>query len=256
MSDEGADPADPPSLIPGPETEIVRATRVFTQASTTPAEVETRDGRRWALKFSGAGPGPYGLLVEYVGLAIARAFGAPVPKARPLWLRAGFPWMIGTDEFDSMLSRSAGWNLGVALVPAARPATAAEALAADPELLEAIARSDCLLANMDRMATNPNLLTEGGRLWAIDYDACLYLSRALGPSRAPETTLPKGHFLRDRWPEPRRSPVPALDFDALLAGVPGAWIAAAGAGRAAIAAALRAYVDAWAGQAMSDRTKL
>ncbi|WP_299133845.1 HipA family kinase [uncultured Amaricoccus sp.] len=237
---------DPPFLRRRPETEVARVIRVITEASTTPAEVEARDGRRWVLKFSGAGPGPYGLLIEYVALAIARAFGTPVPEARPLWLAEDFPWMAGTDEFDSMLRRSPGWNLGIALVPDARPATAAEALAADPAMLETIARSDCLLANVDRMPPNPNLILADGRLWSIDYDACLYLSRALGPARPAEIALPVGHFLRARWPEPRRAPVPPLDFDMLVGAVPGAWIAAAGNDRARIAEALRAYVAAWA----------
>lgn len=241
-----ADPDDPPSLFRNDGTDVERMTRVITHASTTPAEVETRDGRRWVLKFSGAGPGPYGLLVEYIGLAIARAFGAPVPEARPLWLARGFPWMVGTDEFDAMLMRSAGWNLGIALVPEARPATAADVLSHDPAVLETIARSDCLLANIDRLASNTNLILAEGRLWAIDYDACLYLTRALRPMRAPDPTLPLGHILRAAWPEPRRAPLPALDFDALIGGAPASWIAAAGGDPARIADSLRSYADAWA----------
>jgi len=156
---------------------------VLPAASTSPALIETADGRRWVMKFTGAGPGPFGVLTEYLALGIARAFGAPVPEARPVLLPEGFPWMAGTDEFDSMLQRSIGWNLAVAFVPDARPANPAD-LEPSPGL-EAIARADCFLQNVDRTAGNPNLLVAGGRVVAIDYDASLYLSRALGPARPP-----------------------------------------------------------------------
>lgn len=234
-----ADPAD----------RVARVLRVLPRASTSPAEIETEAGARFVLKFSGAGPGPYGLLVEYLGIAIARAFGAPVPAARPLWLAPDFPWMAGTDEFDAMLQRSPGWNLGVALIPEARVVRIEEALSCAAPVLETIARADCLLLNVDRGAANPNMLLSASGFWAVDYDACLYLTRALGGIRPPEPRLPDGHFLRERFTRPRKRPLPALDFAALLADAPEAWIAATGTGRAEIARALETYARAWADQA-------
>jgi hypothetical protein len=200
------------------------------------------------LKFSGAGPGPYGLLVEYLAIGIARAFGAPVPAARPLWLAADFPWMAGTDEFDALVQRSPGWNLGVALVPEARVVRIEEALGCAAPVLETIARADCLLVNVDRGAENPNMLLSPGGFWAVDYDACLYLTRALGGTRPPEPRLPEGHFLRARFPFPRKRPPPPVDFASLLATAPESWIAAAGRDRGAIAEALDTYARAWAAQ--------
>ncbi len=233
-----ADPAAPPS----PSDTVARVLAVLPDASTSPALAESADGRRWALKFSGAGPGPFGLLTEYVALATARAFGAPVPVAHPLWLPAGFPWMAGTDEFDSMLQRSSGWNLGIAWVEDARPATVADIEAA-PDL-DAIARSDCFLQNVDRTRRNPNLLVAGGRLVAIDYDACLYLSRAIGAPRAPSMALPPGHILAGR-PLPR-GPMPAIDYRALLATAPAPWVEASGLAAAALADRLTTSLAAWA----------
>jgi hypothetical protein len=215
---------------------------VLPRASTSPALIETADARRWVMKFTGAGPGPFGILTEYLALGIARRLGAPVPEARPVLLPDGFPWMAGTDEFDAMLQRSYGWNLAVAFVPDARPATAAD-LRQRPELA-AIARADCFLQNMDRTAGNPNLLVAAGRIVAIDYDACLYLSRALGPSRPPPDALPPGHLLAG-LPLPL-VPAPALDLPALVALAPDAWIAAAGVERAALAERLAASYAAWA----------
>ena len=211
------------------------------RASTAPARVETENGRTWVLKFTGAGPGPFGILTEAIGLAVARAFGAPVPASRPLYLPPGFPWMAGTDEFDAMLQRSYGWNLGVAFVEGARPATVAD-LPPSPAL-EAIAQSDTFLQNMDRTAENPNLLVADGRLVAIDYDACLYLSRALGPPRPPSIALPPGHVLAGR--APRGGKGPEIDFAGIVAGLPEPWIASSGVGPAALVAALDTAYGAW-----------
>lgn len=213
---------------------------VFPAASTTPALIETATGETFVLKFSGAGPGPFGLLTEFIALGIAARFGAPVPDARPLWLPEGLPWEVGTDEFDAMLMRSTGWNLGIAPYPDARPATPDDVAAADPAALDAIARADALLQNMDRTARNPNLLVSGGQLRAIDYDACLYLSRALAGTRPPTTELPRGHLLADRPLPPQ--PRPALDARALVAAAPDPWIEAAATTRDGLAQALARWL--------------
>lgn len=202
------------------------------------------------LKFSGAGPGPFGLLTEYLALAVTAAFGAPAPAATPLWLPAGFPWMTGTDEFDSLVQRSPGWNLGIAWLPDARAATPDDLDAATPDDLDAIARADCFLQNMDRTPRNPNLLVSGGRLGAIDYDACLYLSRAIGPARPPSTTLPPGHILAGR-PLARLVQKPPIDFPALIATAPPDWLATTGLDAGALASRLAASFDAWAAAAAS-----
>ena len=86
--------------------------------------------------------------------------------------------------------------------------------------------------NVDRTAKNPNLLVSGGRLWAIDYDACLYLSRALA-GRPASPALPAGHLLAGREPD---GPLPSLDLAALVAAAPSDWIAAAGTDRAGLTA--------------------
>lgn len=216
---------------------VTRVVAVLPNASTSPALVETADGVRRVLKFAGAGPGPFGLLTELIALGIARALEAPVPAAAPIWLPEGFPWQAGTDEFDSMLQRSSGWNLGIDWLPDARPAAAEDLAAAPGAALDAIARADALLVNVDRTARNPNLLVSGGRLRAIDYDACLYLSRALA-GRAASAELPPGHLLAGREPE---GPLPPIDIGTLVAVAPPDWIAAAGTDRDGLTGALERY---------------
>ena len=90
-----------------------------------------------------------------------------------------------------MLQRSSGWNLGIALFPDARPATAADLGAAAPEAARRHRPRRCAPR---RTSTAPRRTrtcwSPGGRLWAIDYDACLYLSRALGRPRRPRPRCP------------------------------------------------------------------
>ena len=112
------------------------------------------------MKFAGAGPGPFGLLTEFLALGIARA-----PSARrcrppePLWLPQGFPWLAGTDEFDAMLQRSYGWNLGIAFLPDARPVAAAEIAACNPPISStpSPAPTRCCRTST-ALRANPNLL--------------------------------------------------------------------------------------------------
>lgn len=225
-----------------PEARVATVLSVFRDASTSPAHVTTADGAHWVLKFAGAGPGPTGLLTEFLALGIAAAFGAPVPSTRPLWLPQGFPWMAGTDEFDAMLQRSYGWNLGIAFLPDARPVAAAEIASCNPHILDTIANSDALLQNVDRTAANPNLLMTASGLRAIDYDACLYLGRALGSPRASSRQLAAGHLLAGRplWPG-----LPSLDLAGLVAAAPAAWVDATGTDPAGLTSALGRYVAGW-----------
>ena len=114
---------------------------------------------------------------------------------------------------------------------------AEEAAGLDPSVAMAIAGADRFLANVDRTRRNPNLLRRpDGTVAAIDYGACLFLSRALAGRAGPfEPRL--DHLLASSHPVA----VPPLDWRAILADLPDGWIAAAGADRPALLAALAAY---------------
>ena len=96
------------------------------RGSTSPAVVETEDGARWVMKFTGAGRGPRGLLTEFIATDLARQCGVPVVEAAVLTLPEGFPWQIGTDEFDGIVQRSVGANLGLRYLEGGRMATMAD----------------------------------------------------------------------------------------------------------------------------------
>jgi hypothetical protein len=193
--------------------------------------VETQAGELFVVKFAGAGGGPHGLLTEFLATGIAARLGLAVPKAQPLWLPPDFPWQIGTDEFDDMMRRSAGWNLGLAFIADGTPIAAADLADLPEEFLARLACVDALLQNVDRTAKNPNLVRSPAGVFAIDHGSCLFLNRAVARRLPFPFALPQNHFLADM-------PPPAL---------PGERSAAAAAASASLPALVAACPEAWLG---------
>lgn len=173
--------------------------RVLSGGSSSPSLVTTEGGRQYVLKLSGAGPGGRALATEFVALNVARRIGLKVPDAVVLTLPRELPWQTGTDEFYEALQRSAGANLGIALVGNAVDVTAADLGGLPAEFLDRLAAVDALLQNVDRTRANPNILRNAaGEYWAIDFGACLLLDRLARGALAPRTDLPSTHFLAER----------------------------------------------------------
>lgn len=173
--------------------------RVLTLGSSFPSIVEGSSGRRWVMKLSGAGPGGRALATECIALALARRIGLSVPEAEPMWLPSGLPWQAGTDEFYEAVQRSAGWNLGVALVPDASDLAAADLHTLPGPFLERLAAIDALLQNVDRTAANLNIIRDAaGTPWAVDFGACLLIDRLARGVLEPRLELPANHVLARR----------------------------------------------------------
>src|SRR5207244_1712574 len=99
-----------------------------------------------------------------------------VPAAVPLYLPPGFPWQVGADDYDGMVQRSFGWNLGIAYLAGARDLDPTELGRMDVGFTARLAAVDRLLQNMDRTRDHPNLLRDAsGLVWAIDHDTCAFL---------------------------------------------------------------------------------
>ena len=143
-----------------------------------------------------------------------------------------------------MLQRSAGWNLGIAFVPDdARPALPDDLRASTRRARrDRRGRTACCRTSTARRAIRTCSSPTGG-FWAIDYDACLYLSRALGPDRPPSTALPSGHLLAGAVVAVVEAP--AIDFEALAAPAPEDWLVAAGSDRATLAGRLAGSYASW-----------
>ena len=196
---------------------------VIQRGSGFSCAVETGDGRRFVMKLSGAGQGAAGNFTELIATRLARAFGLLVPDVEPLWLDEAMPWRVGTDEFDDALLRSAGWNLGIRMIDGATDLSPVELPALSEPFLRCLAAVDAALDNIDRTAKNPNLMRgSDGRIWAIDFGACLYHVRD-GQSQTCDVALPPSHFLAQRF---QAFPLPVCDaaaLEGLFADVPSAW---------------------------------
>lgn len=241
---------------------IERLLQVFGEGSTSPALAQTAEGERYVVKFSGAGPGPRALLTEFLAMRLAERLGVRVPPVRKLFVPRSFPWQIGTDEFDSLVQRSAGWNLGVRFIPDARDIRAGELGALPDAFLAPLALADRLLQNVDRTRENPNLLRDGlGGLWAIDYGACLFVERIILGSRRFPFAMPANHFLAGTRFAGDTAALEAASrdsavligaglsrasIDACIAELPGSWLAALPIPPAVLAERLAAYADAFA----------
>jgi len=227
------------------QNRVSAITGIYAHASTFPCRVRTEAGGEWVMKLQGSGPGPVAMLTELLALRVARAMGLAVPDARPLHLPPGFPWTIGTDEFDGIVQRSFGWNLGVAYVADAAPATIEQIFAADPHFWETLAAVDRLLGNMDRTARNPNILAAPHGLVAIDFDACLFARRAAQGVVPKAFPLPAGHLLEGHAAAaPHRPLDPATMTDALRE-VPADWLEMLDIYAEDLRRNLTDYVGAW-----------
>lgn len=118
----------------------------------------------------GSGNGAISLLSEYIANRVACLLGWPVPNAAWIYIEAGFPWVFGTDEFDDILVKSYGWNLGIEYLEHLAPLQANDMVNTEQELLDIIYTIDLFFLNVDRTTLSSNLLKDGnGKIWVIDH---------------------------------------------------------------------------------------
>lgn len=161
--------------------------------SSFPTEMESTDGDVCIIKMRGAGNGVRSLASEFIVNRIAASVGLPVPDVFPITIPEGFPWQFGTDEFDTLVQRSFGTNLGIRLVANARAVDADEVRALSSSFRATLAGIDALFCNLDRTRMSPNVLVdETGTPWAIDHGSCVFLSNA---AKAFPLSVPAGHLL-------------------------------------------------------------
>ena len=155
----------------------VTATRYITplrEGGSMPGLVEADDDGIYVLKFRGAGQGPKALVAELVAGELARALGLPVPELVLCELDPAFAPAEPDQEIQDLLKASAGTNLALDFLPGSVTFNPAARFVPAPELAADIVWFDTLVENVDRTATNPNLLVWHGALWCIDHGAALY----------------------------------------------------------------------------------
>ena len=155
----------------------VRATRYVTplrEGGSLPAIIEADDLGLYVLKFRGAGQGPLALLAELIAGEIGRALGLRVPDIVFVEVDAALGRNEPDEEIRELLQASVGLNLALDYLPGSVMFDPAAADAVDARLASEIVWFDALVTNVDRTASNPNLLYWHKTLYLIDHGAALY----------------------------------------------------------------------------------
>lgn len=161
--------------------------------SSFPTLITTSTGKKVILKMKGCGNGMISLLNEFIANRVAHLLGWPVPNARFIHIRDDHPWQFGTDEFDDILTRSAGTNLAIDLIGGATLLSADEYATLPEDLLSQIYTLDLFFMNIDRAHSSRNLLRDGaGRIWIVDHGSLLLFS---SERAALSDQLFENHFL-------------------------------------------------------------
>lgn len=205
---------------------LKRFLRAF-PGSSCPTEVETTDGYRCILKLRGTGNGAQSLVSELIVNRIAVAAGFSVPEVFPLLVPDAFPWAFGTDEFDDLLRKSFGVNLGIQLIEGAQPLSAEEVRALPLPFLHDLVAVDAFFGNYDRLETSPNVARDTyGRPWLLDHGSCRFLDPMVA---ARPLALPRVHLLAHTGDELLRPDVlrrlaVSAALEAASATVPETWL--------------------------------
>ncbi len=142
------------------------------RGSSFPTLIETENAQTYVLKMRGSGNGAISLVSEFIVSRIASQLGWPIPDAQWIQIPDNLPWTFGSDEFDDIVQKSFGWNLGISYIPDSFPITFDNQLLTDPVLVSALYTIDMFFMNMDRTNSANNLLRDiHNKIWIIDHGA-------------------------------------------------------------------------------------
>lgn len=140
------------------------------KGSSFPTLIETECGKNYILKMKGAGNGSISLLSEYIANKVAHRLGWTVPDVEWVFIEKDFPWTFGTDEFDDIVTKSFGWNLGIEYIADATFFCPNRIDFEDIILLNNIYSLDLFFINLDRSRSSTNFLRDpSSKIWLIDH---------------------------------------------------------------------------------------
>ena len=211
------------------------------RGSSCPTLAELDSGGAVVVKLRGSGNGAEALASEYVVNRLAQAAGFPVPAPLIVNLAGDFPWDYGTDEFHDLVRKSAGPNLGLAVIPGARPLPVDRYGKLAPAQVSQVVALDRTFSNWDRTDPSGNLLEDQAKqVWFVDHGSCRFL---LERDRAVLPPLPWQHSFLSRQETFDATWLELID-DALVASVarelPETWLTEIRFTREELLAAIRA----------------
>lgn len=155
----------------------VTATRYATplrEGGSLPAIVEADDLGLYVAKFRGAGQGVLALAAELIAGELGRAVGLAVPELVFIEIDPALGRNEPEYEIRELLNKSTGQNLAMDYLPGSVMFDPAARDSADPDVASLAVWFDSFVMNVDRTASNPNLLWWHKKLWFIDHGAALY----------------------------------------------------------------------------------
>jgi len=196
------------------------------QGSSFPTRIRACDQKQYVLKMQGAGNGAQSLVQEFIVNKTAARLGFAVPDAQVINIPHGFPWKFGTDEFDDIVQKSFGANLGIEFIANVDALTDLAPLANNAQALEEMLALDSFFRNFDRTEHSQNFLCDREqRIWLIDHGSCQFITAQPTNSLI---ALPTNHMFAHQRVRKSESlaKLIAFDFHAVLGEIPTEWLAA------------------------------
>jgi len=211
------------------------------RGSSCPTLAELESGSTVVVKLRGSGNGAEALTSEYVVNRLVHAAGFPVPMPLIVQLPDSFPWHYGTDEFHDLVRKSSGPNLGLTVIPGARPVPGVRCGHLAATLVSQLVTLDRTFSNWDRTDQSGNLLEDPARqVWFVDHGSCRFLLERDRPLLPP---LPRHHLFLSCQETFDATWLELID-DVLVASVaqevPDAWLSEIGFTREELQAAIGA----------------
>jgi HipA-like protein len=178
-------------LVSFPVRRVLAALR---GGSSLPVIVETAAGR-FVTKLRGAAQGSSALAAEVIVAELAEALGLPVPQRALIELTEPIRSDDRNDELAALLTASLGHNLGFRWLDKATVLTPLAAAQLDDEFALRVLWLDALVMNIDRTASNPNILISRGQPWLIDHGAALAFQYDWGRVTEDSPREPSDHRL-------------------------------------------------------------
>ena len=214
------------------------------RGSSCPTLAELASGLRVVVKLRGSGNGAEALASEYVVNRLAQAAGFPVPAPLIVHLPEHLPCKYGTDEFHDLVRKSPGPNLGLAVIPGARPLALDRYGQLPVALVAQIVTLDRTFSNWDRTDQSGNLLeVRPSQVWFVDHGSCRFLQERTSPALPP---LPAHHSFLSRQDTFDATWLEIIDDDLVACvaqEVPETWLAEMGLTREYLLTAIRVRLE-------------
>ena len=218
--------------MPLPTVTATRYVAPLREGGSMPALVEADDLGLYVVKLSGAGQGPGALAAEIIGGELARRLGLRVPDLALVDVDPALGVAEPDPEIQDLLKWSPGLNAGLDFLPGSLMYQPGAGTPPPPEEAAAVVWLDALLQNVDRTASNPNLLRWHGDVWLIDHGAALFRQHGTDDLAAAATSafpMVAQHVLLDAAGSIEEADARLADraraaVDEVVALVPEAWV--------------------------------